>query len=265
MNDFTFSSPATVADAVAQLRAGPEARLIAGGQSLLAAMKLGLAAPEALVDLSAIGELRGITIDGTTLRIGAITSHAAVAASPDVRKAIPALARLAEGIGDPAVRSRGTIGGSLANNDPAADYPAGVLALGATIETDRRQIAADEFFRGLYETALAAHEIIVAVRFPLPKNAGWAKFEQPASRFALVGVFAGRGPAGVRVAVTGAKSTVYRVPSLEQALAKEWSPKAIAGASIDASELNRDLHASPEYRARLIAVMAQRAVEQSLR
>jgi carbon-monoxide dehydrogenase medium subunit len=265
MNDFTFVRPATIADALAHVRAAPDARLIAGGQSLLAAMKLGLAAPEALVDLSAIGELRGITIDGTTLRIGAMTPHAAVAASADVRKAIPALARLAEGIGDPAVRSRGTIGGSLANNDPAADYPAGVLALGATIETDRRKIAADEFFRGLYETALAAHEIIVAVRFPLPHNAGWAKFEQPASRFALVGVFASRGPAGVRVAVTGAKSTVYRVSALEQALTKEWSPKAIAGASIDESELNRDLHASAEYRAHLIAVMARRAVEQSLR
>jgi carbon-monoxide dehydrogenase medium subunit len=191
--------------------------------------------------------------------------HAAVAASKDVRSRIPGLAHLAEGIGDPAVRSRGTLGGSLANNDPAACYPAGVLALGATIETDRRKIAADNFFRGLYETALEPDEVIVAVHFPVPQNAAYVKFKQAASGFALVGVCVSRGPQGVRVAATGAKACAFRVTALEQALGKNFSPAACDGVTIAADGMNRDLHASPEYRAHLVSVLAKRAVEAALK
>jgi carbon-monoxide dehydrogenase medium subunit len=265
MNEFNFHRPASVGDALKQLRGAGDGRFLAGGQSLLGAMKLGLAAPSDLIDVSRISELAGISFDGKALRIGATTTHAAVAHSTEVRARIPALARLAEHIADPSVRSRGTLGGSLANNDPAADYPAGVLGLGATIDTDRRSIAADDFFRGLYETALEPDELIVAVRLPIPQNAGYAKFEQPASRFALVGVFVGRGPAGVRVAVTGAKASAFRVPALEQALGKAWSPKSCDGIKIPTDGFNRDLHASPEYRAHLVTVLARRAVEQSLK
>jgi carbon-monoxide dehydrogenase medium subunit len=265
MNEFTFHRPDSVAAALAQLRAGTDARFLAGGQSLLPSMKLGLAAPSELIDLARVAGLSGITADGASVRIGALTTHAAVAASQEVRKRIPELARLAEGIGDPSVRSRGTIGGSLANNDPAACYPAGVLGLGATIETDRRQIASDDFFRGLYETALEPDELVVAVRFPVAQNAAWVKFEQPASRFSLVGVFVSRGVAGVRVAVTGAKACAFRVTVLEQALAKEFSSKAIDGVKIPAEVLNRDIHATPEYRAHLIGVLARRGVAEASR
>jgi len=264
MNEFTFYRPDSVASALAQLRKSSEARFLAGGQSLLGAMKLGLAAPAELIDLGRVRELTGISADGASLRIGAMATHASVAASPEVHSRIPALARLADGIGDPAVRSRGTIGGSLANNDPAACYPAGVLGLGATIETDRRKIASDDFFRGLYETALEADEMIVAVHFPVVQNAGWMKFKQPASRFSLVGVFVSRGAQGVRVAVTGAKPCAFRATALEQALAKNFSPQACAGVKISADGMNRDLHASPEYRAHLVGVLAQRAVAQAL-
>jgi len=264
MNEFTFSRPDSVAAAVKQLRAGGDSKLLAGGQSLLGAMKLGFANPAELVDLSCIRGLAGIAVDGGALRIGAMTTHAAVAASAEVRARIPALARLAEGIADPAVRSRGTLGGSLAHNDPAACYPAGVLGLGASIETDRRQIAADDFFRGLYETALEPDEIIVAVRFPIVQRAGWAKFKQPASGFSLVGVFVSQGAQGARVAVTGARACVFRVAALEQALACDWSAKACANVKIPAEGLNRDLHASPEYRAHLVGVLARRAVVHSL-
>jgi carbon-monoxide dehydrogenase medium subunit len=265
MNEFAYHRPDSLAAASALLRANAEGKIIAGGQSLLGAMKLGLAAPAALIDLARIRELRGIGADGSGLRIGAMTTHAEVAAAAEVRRSIPALARLADGIGDPAVRSRGTLGGSLANNDPAADYPAAVLALGATVETDRRTIAADDFFRGLYETALEPDELIVAVRFPRVEKAGWAKFEQPASRFALVGVFVSRRGGAVRVAVTGAASCVFRAPALEAALARDWSPQACESVTISADGLNRDLHASPEYRAHLIRVLAKRAVEDALR
>jgi len=264
MNEFTFSRPDSVAAAVKLLRAGADSKFLAGGQSLLGAMKLGLANPAELVDLSRIKELSGVSVEGGALRIGAMTTHATVAASPDVRAKIPALARLAEGIADPAVRARGTIGGSLAHNDPAACYPAGVLGLGATIETDRRKITADDFFRGLYETALEPDEIIVAVRFPAVSKAGWAKFKQPASGFSLVGVFVSLGAQGTRVAVTGAKACVFRVPALEQALSREWSAKACEGIKISAETLNRDIHASPEYRAHLIGVLVRRAVAQSV-
>jgi carbon-monoxide dehydrogenase medium subunit len=264
MNEFNFHRPDSVAAAVSRLGKTSDARLLAGGQSLLGAMKLGLAAPAELVDLGRVRDLTGISADGTSVRIGAMATHASVAASSDVRSRIPALARLADGIGDPAVRSRGTIGGSLANNDPAACYPAGVLGLGATIETDRRKIAADDFFRGLYETALASDEIIVAVRFPIVQNAGWVKFKQPASRFSLVGVFVSQGAQGVRVAVTGAKACVFRVTALEQALSKDFSPKACESVKIPADGMNRDIHASPEYRAHLVGVLAQRAVAEAL-
>ena len=259
MQAFAYSNPASVADA-ARAGAADGAKYIAGGQTLLSSMKLGLAAPEALVDLGAIADLKGITVSGGTVKIGAMTTHAAVAASADVQKAIPALAHLAGNIGDRQVRNRGTIGGSLANNDPAACYPAAVLGLGATIHTDRRKIAADDFFKGLYETALAEGEIITAVSFPVPEKAGWQKFNQPASRFSIVGVFVSKGPAGVRVAVTGAGACVFRANALEDALTRNWAPAAVAALSVSADGFNTDLHGSAAYRAALIPVLASRAV-----
>jgi carbon-monoxide dehydrogenase medium subunit len=259
MQAFAYSQPASVADAITAA-AGDDAKLLAGGQSLLASMKLGLAAPSALVDLGAIGELKGITVGGGKVTIGAMTTHAAVAASAEVAQAIPALAKLAGLIGDRQVRNRGTIGGSLANNDPAACYPAAVLGLGATINTDKRSIAADDFFKGLYETALAEGEVITSVSFPVPEKAGWEKLRNPASRFSLVGVFVSKGPAGTRVAVTGAGACVFRVPELEAKLGADWSQKAVEGVKVSADGLNTDLHGSAEYRAALIPVLAGRAV-----
>jgi len=257
---FAYQTPASLADATKASKA-VDAKLLAGGQSLLPAMKLGLAAPSVLVDLAGVAELKGIKLDGSKLVIGAGATHAAVAASPEVKKAIPALADLAGQIGDRQVRNRGTLGGSLANNDPAACYPAGVLGLGATVVTNQRNIAADEFFKGVYSTALRDGEIITAVSFPLPEKAGWQKFKQPASRFAIVGVFVSKGPAGVRVAITGAGANgVFRAKDLEAKLASNWSAGALAGAAVSASGLNSDLHASAEYRAALIAVLAARAI-----
>jgi carbon-monoxide dehydrogenase medium subunit len=258
MQAFDYSSPASVADARAAAAAG--AKLLAGGQSLLAAMKLGLQAPDALADLASVSDLRGISVAGGVVKIGAMTTHAAVAASAEVRAAIPALAALAGNIGDRQVRNRGTIGGSLANADPAACYPAAVLGLGATVHTDRRSIAADDFFTGLYGTALAEDEVITAVSFPVPQAAGWQKFKQPASRFSIVGVFVSKGAQGVRVAVTGAGPCVFRAKALEDRLAANWSAAALAGASVSADGLNTDLHGSAEYRAALIPVLAARAV-----
>jgi aerobic carbon-monoxide dehydrogenase medium subunit len=223
-------------------------------------MKLGLAAPEALVDLGAIAELKGITVSGGVVKIGATTTHATVAASADVQKAIPALAELAGHIGDRQVRNRGTLGGSLANNDPAACYPAAVLGLGATVHTNTRSIAADDFFKGLYQTALAEGEVITAVSFPIPEKAGWQKFKQPASRFSIVGVFVSKGPQGVRVAVTGAGAGVFRAKALEAKLAASWTGAACDGVTIPADGLSSDLHGSAEYRAALIPVLAKRAV-----
>ena len=256
---FAYSQAASVADAVRAAKA-PDAKLIAGGQSLLPTIKLGLASPDLLVDLGAIAELKGITLDGGVLRIGAMTPHAEVAASSVVQKAIPALADLAGRIGDRQVRNRGTLGGSLANSDPAACYPAAVLGLNASIETDQRVIAADDFFLGLYETALGEGEIIQAVRFPLPDQAGWQKFKQPASRFSLVGVFVSKKGGSVRVAVTGAGPCAFRVPPLEAALAADWSAAAAQKISVSAKGLLSDLHGSAEYRAALIPVLAGRAV-----
>ena len=259
MQAFAYSNPASVADA-ARAAGADNTKLIAGGQSLLASMKLGLAAPDALVDLAGIAALQGISVAGGVVKIGAMVTHAAVAASAEVQQAIPALADLAGKIGDRQVRNRGTLGGSLANNDPAACYPAAVLGLGATVHTDQRSIAADAFFTGLYETALKEGEVITAVSFPVPDKAGWQKFKQPASRFSLVGVFVSQGPQGVRVAVTGAGACVFRAKDLEARLATNWSGAALAGATVSADGLNTDLHGSAEYRAALIPVLAARAV-----
>ena len=263
MYAFEYQRAKTVADAAAAL-AKTGGKALAGGQSLVGAMKLRLANPGTLVDIAGIAELKGIKQDGAAVVIGAMSTHADVASSAVVKKAIPALAGLAEGIGDRQVRNRGTLGGSLANNDPAADYPAAVLALGATVQTNKRKIAADDFFKGMYETALAADEIITAVSFPTPKKAAYVKFPQPASRFALVGVFvaqtAGKGNEGVRVAVTGAASHVHRAKAIEDALAKSFSADAARAVKIPAAHLNNDLHGSAEYRAHLVSVLAARAV-----
>ena len=255
-----YSQAKSVADAAALL-AKTGGRPLAGGQSLVAAMKLRLAQPGTLVDLSGIPELKGIRKDGDALVIGAMTRHADVAKSADVKGAIPALAALAEGIGDRQVRNMGTIGGSIANNDPAADWPAALVALNATVVTNKRRIAAGDFFKGMYETALAADEIITAVSFPVPKKAAYAKFPNPASRFALVGTFVAQLADGsVRVAVTGAAPAVFRATAIETALAKSFTPDAAKAVKVDASGLNNDLHGSPAYRANLISVMASRAV-----
>ncbi len=255
-----YQKPKSLADAAALL-AKTGGKPLAGGQSLVAAMKLRLAQPGTLVDLAAIPDLGGIRKEGEAIVIGAMTRHAEVAGSEDVKRAIPALASLAEGIGDRQVRNMGTLGGSIANNDPAADWPAAIVALNGTIVTNKRRIAAGDFFKGMYETALGADEIIVAVSFPVPKRAAYVKFPNPASRFALVGVFVAQGADGaVRVAVTGAAPSVFRAAPLEAALSRTFTADAAKGVKIDASGLNNDLHASPEYRAHLVSVMAARAV-----
>ncbi len=264
MHAFNYHKASSVADATATFAASDDARLLAGGQTLIAAMKMRLSAPADVIDLSGIGELRGIKVDGGTVTIGAMTTHATVAASKDVAKAIPALAVLAGSIGDPMVRNMGTIGGSVANNDPAADYPAALVALGATVVTSKRKIAADPFFTGMYETALEAGEIITSISFPVPKRAAYMKFKNPASRYALVGVFVAETSSGVRVAVTGAAPSVFRIADMEKALAKSFSPDALKPIKVPADDLNSDIHASAEYRAHLITVMARRAVEQAL-
>ena len=254
-----YQKAKSVADAAALL-AKTGGRALAGGQSLVAAMKLRLAQPGTLVDLRGIAEMAGIRRDGDKLVIGAMTRHAEVATSAEVERSLPALCALAEGIGDRQVRNMGTIGGSIANNDPAADWPAAVVALNATVVTNKRKIAADDFFKGMYETALADAELITSVSFPIPKKAAYMKFVQPASRFALVGVFVAQGAGGVRVAVTGAAPSVFRAKPLEDALAKNFSADAAKAVKIDAAGLNSDLHGSPAYRAHLISVMASRAV-----
>jgi carbon-monoxide dehydrogenase medium subunit len=262
MYPFKYHRPATVRQAANLLAKFDDARPVAGGQTLLPVMKQRLAAPAHLVDLARIEGLSAIEIKGRALAIGAMTTHADVAASDLVHFALPALAHLAGEIGDPAVRHRGTIGGSLANNDPAADYPAAVLALDATIITNKRRIKADEFFRGLFQTALEDGEIIVRVQFPFASKAAYAKFRNQASRYALAGVFVAKRPSGVRVAVTGAGAAgVFRVPAFEAALKKRFSPKALDGLSVDAAGLASDIHGSAEYRAHLVGVMARRAVE----
>jgi carbon-monoxide dehydrogenase medium subunit len=264
MKSFEFHQPATVPAALTLLSGTAESRPIAGGMTLLPTIKLRLASPAALVDLSKIPQLFGMALDGDVLTIGAMTRHVDVAESGLVRSRIPVLASLAGGIGDPAVRNRGTIGGSVANNDPAADYPAAVLALDATIVTDRREIAADAFFTGMFETALEGGEVIVALRFPVPVAGGYAKFRSPASRYATVGVCVARTAGKVRVAVTGAGACVFRVSEMEAALERAFEPGAVASIRIAASGMNSDIHADAEYRAHLVTVMAKKAVVAAL-
>jgi len=263
MYAFDFQRPASLAEA-GKLAAKGNAKVLAGGQTLLASMKLRLANPEQLVDLGGVPELAGVRREGNELVIGAMTRHADVASNPEVQAALPALADLAGRIGDRQVRALGTLGGSVANNDPAACYPAAVLALNATVQTLARSIAADDFFRGMFTTALDEGELITAVRFPIVARAAYMKFKQPASRFPLIGVFVAQGEAGVRVAVTGGGNGVFRHRALESALARSFTPEAAAAVRIDESELSGDLHASAAYRANLVSVMAQRAVAKAL-
>jgi aerobic carbon-monoxide dehydrogenase medium subunit len=261
MYSFEYQKVKSVDEAAKIITKDSDAKLLAGGQSLIAAMKLRLAKPSSVVDLGSIKGLSGIKVDGKAVTIGAMTRHAEVAASSEVKKAIPALAALAGGIGDRMVRNMGTIGGSLANNDPAADYPAGALGLGATIVTNKRKIAADDFFKGMYETALGKGEIIEQVVFPIPKRAAYMKFKNPASRYAIVGVFVADTGSGARVAVTGAGPSVFRVATMEKALASKFAPESVANISVPEKGLNSDLHAKADYRAHLVTVMARRAVE----
>ncbi|WP_371169302.1 FAD binding domain-containing protein [Aliiroseovarius sp. 2305UL8-7] len=255
-----YHKAASIDDAIAALAAGEDAKLLAGGQTLLATMKQHLAAPSDLVDVRAIDGMSGVSTDGDTLVIGAATTHAEVASNGDVQRLCPALASLAGGIGDPAVRHAGTIGGSIANNDPAADYPAGLLALGATIVTNSREVAADDFFDGLFTTALDEDEIITAVRVDAPAKAAYVKFRQPASLFALVGVCVAQTADGARVAVTGAgEDGVFRHAGLEAALSANWSAEAAASVDVTSEGLMSDMHGSADYRANLVKVLAKRA------
>jgi aerobic carbon-monoxide dehydrogenase medium subunit len=265
MYAFKYQKAVSIDAAAASLAAAPQAKLMAGGQSLIAAMKLRLADVGQIIDLGAIKGLSDIKVEANTVTIGAMTRHAEVAASAEVRSAIPALATLAGGIADRMVRNMGTIGGSVANNDPAADYPAGLLALGASVVTNRRRILADDFFTGMFETALESGEIVTAVTFPVPTRAAYMKFKNPASRYAIVGVFVADFGGSVRVAVTGAGPAVFRVSAMEQALTASFLPSAIAGLTIPQDGLNSDIHAPADYRAHLIKVMAMRAVETALK
>ncbi len=260
MENFAFHRPSTLDEARAAMQAAGDGKFMAGGQSLLPVMKLDLAEPSDVISLTAIDELRGIEADGSTVSIGAAVTHAEVHESDTVRQAIPGLADMAGGIGDPQVRNRGTIGGAVAHADPAADYPAALVALGATVVTDRREIAAEEFFQGMFETPLEDDEVISAVRFPVPEKSAYAKFPNPASGYAIVGVMVSKGEAGVRVAVTGAGGTVFRVAAMEEALTADFSASALDGVAADVGDFS-DPDASAEYRAHLVGVMAKRAVE----
>lgn len=260
MQDFTFHMPAAVAEASGLLGSCEDPKLIAGGMTLLPTLKQRLAEPTDLIDLGSIAELKGIRREGDQIVVGAMTCHADVAASELILSTIPGLAMLAGQIGDPAVRHRGTIGGSCANADPAADYPAGIVGLGATVMTDRREIAGDDFFVGLFETALQPGEIVTAMRFPIPKWSHYMKLRHPASGYAVVGVMVVDTGAGVRVAVTGAGPSVFRVTEMEKALSAEFSVAAIESVKVDADGLNADMHASAAYRAHVIGVLARRAV-----
>ncbi|MEI9886787.1 MAG: xanthine dehydrogenase family protein subunit M [Rhizomicrobium sp.] len=260
---FTYKRAKSVAEAEALLQATPDAKLLAGGQTLIAAMKMRLANPPELIDISGIRELNYIRVAGGAVAIGAATTHFEVATSKEVAGAIPALAHAASVIGDPAVRYKGTLGGSVANNDPAADYPAAVLALGATIRTNRRSIKADDFFTGMFSTALAEGEIVTEVSFPVPLKAAYKKFANPASRYAMAGVFVAKFADGIRVAATGAGPCVFRVPDMEAALAASFTADAVANIAVDAGGLNSDIHGSAEYRANLVTVMAKRAVAEA--
>jgi aerobic carbon-monoxide dehydrogenase medium subunit len=258
MYSFNYQRPSTIASAV-DVSSG-DARYLAGGQSLVQAMRLRLSNAPSIVDLGAVAELRGLSVTDQHVVVGAMTRHAEVAHSAEVRKLIPGLAELVEGIGDQMVRNMGTLGGALANADPAACYPAAVVALNASIKTDRRTIAADDFFLGLYQTALEPGELIVSVSFPKVERSAYIKFKQPASRFAVVGVFVAKSAAGVRVAVTGAQSSVFRAIALEQAFSRDFRPEAAAGIELDARDMASDMHAAADYRAALVSVLAGRAV-----
>jgi carbon-monoxide dehydrogenase medium subunit len=260
MYDFAYHKPSSVADAVKILAADPDAKPVSGGHTLLPALKHRLNKPSALVDLSGIAEMKGIKREGNAIIIGALTKHAEVANSAEVKAAIPALAYMASHIGDNQVRNRGTIGGSVSNNDPAADYPSAVLGLGATIHTSKRKIAADDFFQGMFTTALEEGEILVAIEFPIPEKAGYAKLKNPASRYVMAGAFISKGPMGLRVAINGAAPCVFRQADMEAALGRNWSADSVAGVKQDADGLNSDIHGSAEYRAHLVTVMAKRAV-----
>jgi carbon-monoxide dehydrogenase medium subunit len=265
MYAFDYRRPATLDEANLALNAMPGAKLLAGGQTLIPTLKLRLNRTHTIIDLGAIAGLNAIGRKGNALVIGATATHADIAASPAVASAIAGLAQLAEGIGDPQVRNRGTIGGSLANNDPAADYPAAILALNATLKTTNRTIAAGDFFRGLFSTALAENEILTEIAFPIPKRFAYAKFPNPASRFALVGVAVADTASGVRVAVTGAGANgVFRIPAMETALSSSFAPEALKDIAVDSSSLTSDIHADAAYRAHLIGVMAKRAVQSLL-
>ena len=260
MYDFVYERPDSIDRATALLADDDMAMPIAGGMTLLPTLKLRMAQATCLVDLAGIDELRGVEADETSLIIGAMAPHADVADDANVRERLPALADLASRIGDPQVRNRGTIGGSLANNDPAADYPAAVMGLGATIVTTRREIPADDYFLGMFTTALEPGELITQVRFPTASRAAYAKFRHPASGYAVVGVFIAEAQTGIRVAVTGAGGCVFRHSDMESALAGHFAPGAIEGVRTDAADLNSDMHASAEYRAHLVGIMAKRAI-----
>ncbi len=260
MYEFSYHKSSTVSEAVEAMQNAEDGKYVAGGHTMLPTMKHRLASPSDLIDLSGIDELQGISVDGDTVTIGAMSTHAAVAASSEVQGAIPALAKLAGNIGDPAVRNRGTIGGSIANNDPAADYPAAIIALGATVKTNKREIPGDEFFTAMFETALEEDEIITAVSFPKADASAYMKFENPASRYAIVGVFVAKSAGGVRIGITGATPCAHRGMRLEQALQDNFSSEALDGVEIPVEKMNADIHASAEYRAHLVKVMAQRAV-----
>ncbi len=264
MYSFNYVKPKSLAEVGEFLNANPDARPLAGGMTLIPTLKARLAQPSHLVDIGGLDELKGIEVKNNALQIGAGTRHVEVARSPKVREAIPALADLANHIGDPAVRNCGTIGGSVANNDPAADYPAGVLGLGATIVTNKREIGADDFFQGMFTTALEPGELIVRVSFPLPKRAAYQKFAHPASRYAMCGVFVAETGNGVRVAVTGAGPGVYRWSEAEAALGKNMSADALAGLATSPDGMNEDIHGTREYRANLVNVMTKRAVNKLL-
>ena len=260
MYSLSYVKPKSLKEAAAFVAKNPEAKLLSGGMTLIPTLKQRLARPTHVVDIAGLPELRGVAAKGGKLVVGAGTRHHDVATSAVVRKAIPALAGLAAEIGDPQVRNRGTIGGSLANNDPAADYPAAVLGLAATVVTTKRSIAADDFFQGLFATALDDGEVIVRVEFPLPKRAAYSKFHHPASGYAMAGVFIAQTAGGVRVAVTGAGPGVFRWTAAENALAKNFKPAALEGLALDSSNFNNDIHADREYRANLVRVMAKRAL-----
>lgn len=263
MYDFAYHRPKSVADAIALLKGNEEARPMSGGMTLIPTLKQRLARPSDVVDLGGLKELAGVKVEGDALVIGGMTKHGDVATSADVKKVIPALADLAGHIGDPQVRNRGTMGGSVANNDPAADYPAAVVALNATVITNTGKHAADAFFKGLFETALGEGEIITAISFPKADKAAYMKFPNPASRYAMVGVFVAKTASGVRVAVTGAGPSVFRVKAMEEALSKNFSSDAIKDIKVPADGLNSDIHGSAEYRAHLVGVMARRAVDKA--